>query len=830
MALNLIPPPAGPLALEAATATTAPAGSGEAKRKRRRVNPNGNTKAFQCDWDGCNKAFSRADHLNRHRLNHAPSQIFHCDRCSKTFVREDLLVRHTERHEKRENGAGEPRGPLRKPAPPAPPSTQGPPSHQQQHHQASDFQLDPSPQPQPPPPPQWPSQGVQDLTLPFLAPSNPDQTPSSHYDFNIPQPSPYASALVVPSFGSEPSNSAFDSFSDVSTLNPFGDLDFVNSSYNAPYASASQHSWLFTGDDFDVTLAISRPASPGHDSPDDTLGLAFANGLQGLDFGGGNRFNNGWPPAEDKAPEVEATLDPQTNNASPPPDPSCFITAEVRDAMVDYLGPEWSGLRTDARFSVEILRDNLALFWERIHDSQAPAIHRATFRAANAPAPLLLAMISLGSYFGDAGSHHLSTKIHPSLRGKVFSSNDFRPRPDNWLHQSVLLIMYVYFSMFGKLCSNRAGHEMGQVFWSSVITLARRSGIFSQRTVPVPEEYKDNVERQWAAWIEEESAKRVALIGFSIDVQHAALFRHTPSLSAFQLQLMLPCDEDEWEAPTAAEWKVIHDRQRPPVPFLSALKASLTPGATPPALNHFSRVCVLHGLLSVSQDLGWRDHSLGLGTEGRASNWRDTMAAAFNSWKSRLDTALLTANASKSQLLRASISLYAIAHVTLSVDNHELQIYAGSENALGLIISQTMREATVNRVRVWANTRDGLVACWHACHFLKSSLQEFLQSGVDLSGALHHRWCVYLACLTVYSFTTVSVDPLPRDPDYRNATLRYLDLMCTSSPEEMLMVRNKNNVLCLCETVHAYLAESRWDIAVEGSKLLGRVLDTVSPS
>ena len=67
----------------------------------------------------------------------------------------------------------------------------------------------------------------------------------------------------------------------------------------------------------------------------------------------------------------------------------------------------------------------------------------------------------------------------------------------------------------------------------------------------------------------------------------------------------MPCDEDLWEATTAEEWKRLHDRGRQPIQFISALKASLTAVNETTSLNPFSRISVLHGLLSVAQDLQW---------------------------------------------------------------------------------------------------------------------------------------------------------------------------------------------------------------------------------
>lgn len=89
------------------------------------------------------------------------------------------------------------------------------------------------------------------------------------------------------------------------------------------------------------------------------------------------------------------------------------------------------------------------------------------------------------------------------------------------------------------------------------------------------------------------------------------MFRHAPTLSAFQIQLHLPCDEAEWAAPNAATWAALHhDPDRPaPLPFLAALKAGLSTGDESDAilagLSPFSRILLLHGIMAVAQDLQW---------------------------------------------------------------------------------------------------------------------------------------------------------------------------------------------------------------------------------
>lgn len=70
---------------------------GEDSRKKRKKRTIGH---FACDYEGCTKSFTRAEHLSRHKLNHNPAVIYKCGwvGCDKTFVRSDLKDRHLRRH------------------------------------------------------------------------------------------------------------------------------------------------------------------------------------------------------------------------------------------------------------------------------------------------------------------------------------------------------------------------------------------------------------------------------------------------------------------------------------------------------------------------------------------------------------------------------------------------------------------------------------------------------------------------------------------------------------------------------------------------------------
>lgn len=123
-------------------------------------------------------------------------------------------------------------------------------------------------------------------------------------------------------------------------------------------------------------------------------------------------------------------------------------------------------------------------------------------------------MISLGCYYAQPEAHALAVAVHPVLRGKLFTSDDFKPRAELWVHQALRLIL-----LFGARVATVATHEMANIFWASGVTIGRRSAIFSQRIVPLAEADEGNAEAEWRAWIEEESSKRVGYFAFVVDVQ-----------------------------------------------------------------------------------------------------------------------------------------------------------------------------------------------------------------------------------------------------------------------------------------------------------------------
>ncbi|MCJ1391929.1 hypothetical protein MMC18_004796 [Xylographa bjoerkii] len=65
-------------------------------------------KVHVCEFFGCGKVFTRAEHRKRHEANHLSEPLYRCkmDECQKPFQRADLLTRHMER----QHGVQQPSG------------------------------------------------------------------------------------------------------------------------------------------------------------------------------------------------------------------------------------------------------------------------------------------------------------------------------------------------------------------------------------------------------------------------------------------------------------------------------------------------------------------------------------------------------------------------------------------------------------------------------------------------------------------------------------------------------------------------------------------------
>ncbi|CAK7268174.1 hypothetical protein SEPCBS119000_002928 [Sporothrix epigloea] len=386
------------------------------------------------------------------------------------------------------------------------------------------------------------------------------------------------------------------------------------------------------------------------------------------------------------------------------------------------------------------LQEFCDLFFTRFNTAY-PLLHQSTFNPATTEPLLLLAVLLLGTTYSSKEAHQLAVCIHDVMRPCIFSHTDFGARPKLWMLQTILLV-----ECFGKSRAGQKQHDMSHLFHGLLINLIRRSDCQSARAfVPKLKEDEDfvSVEKKWRVWSAEEEMKRLALLCFMWDTQHAVLFCQSLCMSAFELRLTMPCSQRLWEAQTASAWKDVAVQQRPgqDMLFLTALKMYLTSSSPSksvalPQLNALSRVLLLHGLLSISWDMQRRDQTA-LGVVGGGSSlmsggghWSDRMSEAYDRWMvdfdayctemaqqqqrhfevrqgGQADDAVVAAHWKKAARENATFvtaykAVYHAAHVLLNADFLDVQIYAGARHILGRPVQRADFLRSERVIKQWA--------------------------------------------------------------------------------------------------------------------------------
>jgi hypothetical protein len=352
-----------------------------------------------------------------------------------------------------------------------------------------------------------------------------------------------------------------------------------------------------------------------------------------------------------------------------------------------------------------------------------------------------------------------------------------------------------------------------------------------------------------------EQRKRLALLCFLWDTQHAVLFSQSLCMSAFELRTNLPCNPDVWESETAIEWSKCTTGSEPS--FLAILKLYMCPTQTsaPPQLNALSRLLILHGLMSVFWDMKRRDQtSLGeygegicsyltepltsddpTGAVGPNAEWKPRLGNAYDAWKTDFDAYqmnmamhLKESPAVKAEFTRFSTSTLAIyhaAHIVLNVEILDLQIYAGARHIIGRPVSLHDHERSKWIVRN-QDTASTNAAAWHAAQLLRDGVMNL--EGWDVDQRFHYPWCLYLATLTCWAFHHVKNEhvSLSGEPHYDNTTNdesgmnALISSMTAVGPEGLGRLAGRQSTTGLINVIAKHLGNIRWAVVYEGVKVL----------
>ncbi|CAG8084467.1 unnamed protein product [Penicillium olsonii] len=801
-------------------------------------------KNHACQYPGCTKSFTRAEHLRRHALNHEqPRNGYTCERCSVHFQRADLLARHMERHTKRDLEAGGP--------------GQGTLKTRKRMRRAEDGSIIVRPSQR---------QLRKPVTLAERSPVSVDpsnQDPGEEYFQDDAPLSPPGSGTDPTSMSIDETDSFLAPLMPTGLFEPYvdpipGQFDAADGSYNVeldgigdyfgmdtatdfnlPFAATCNYNWLFdvsSLDDafnhFDMPVAFSAAPVPEPAHPDPVEAFEKYDGPSALLMASvmdkSEAVGEMTTPALPNLPDLD-WMSGTTMLESETPSKLPIISENARQRILHLVSQAHptsiDGHPTAPQsplLTLRALQDYSDLFFNRFN-TQYPLIHQHTFDA-NAAAPVFLASILfMGATYSTREAHQLAVEVHDVLRGQLLCHPDFSPQADLWVLQTMLLI-----DCFGKMRAGPKQRERAQLFHCVLIKMIRRSNCCNIRDFSGFGE-ADDLDPIWRRAMDEEQRKRVAMHCFMWDTQHAVLFSQSLCMSAFEIRSSLPCGPAAWEASSAQEW-AHHASREENKQFLAVLKGYINPAAVarPREMNALARIVVLHGLMSVSADLKRRDQTtLRSETPEQVGVWTPRMGRSYDLWKVDFDADCLAMKIARTagarQLTGLKISghaLYHAAYIALNVEVLDLQIVAGASQILGRVVTEADHARSMRNITRWLQEEIGsfCITARQASSLLQSAVLGL--HDWDQADSFHFPWCLYLCTLVSWVFHR-GLDVSPESQRLK-----------TDLPSLIVTVVNCSNVDGLAEISGRYcprplvaamaqqLATVRWAVVHDAMKVL----------
>ncbi|KAF1737899.1 Zinc finger protein klf1 [Beauveria bassiana] len=782
-------------------------------KKRKRKSRKGLEKRFICEIDACGKVYSRAEHLQRHQLNHNSPQTFCCEypNCSRTFVRPDLLKRHLDRHVAKETQMAETNTAAPCSLSPLTPAAAVHP-HEYSHHgqtggaygvsvgtarqfdsSAADSYMAAA----------SPIARVDTQQVPLRSLPNLNAHQAS-LDYNLPSTN-YTQAPGMQDMPHETSP-VTDQMLIYDHL-PMGDAGPVFGADTGLRKSP-------TGgmpEDFVVYLFDSAPSNTGNGNSVLPQAAARYGELNQAQYPDSNAYlANRSGPIQQIGPQqimsVYNLLEPNMPEASM----SDARSQEVFDYIKDrFHGGESEDLRhtrdyivsgdrsrSDHILSKRMMQAYIGSFWKHFN-AQMPILHKPTFVADKTPMILLLAIMATGAASLDKkrgtevtmAGVRLSNFIVTHLRWEVFMDAGFRPPAKLWIFQTL-----IFLELYEKMCSTRELHERAHIHHATTITLMRRGRsligkAFSESPThaggPRPPKTADE---QWDQWIVNESTKRAACAAFMVDSLHATMFGHSAVMAAHEMRLPLPCDDSLWKATSSAEFSrtesKLLEQGVTPMSFLEGLKRTLNKQQV--HTTYFVRAVLMAGLLNVTYHLSQRDMQAnvlggGMGhAAGGRDKWRIALTRAYDFWKSDFDDSLSGKQPQRDPygndeidtevytMFEARTVLHHLAHMAMHADIVDCQIFAGAKRLLGRPVSANEYAAAQRRItEEWAPSAKARDAAYYALKLLRFVLapDQILQredvpvrpqSGQPYEFRhdilLNRPWVLYFAALIIWCY------------------------------------------------------------------------------
>ncbi|KAK9374431.1 fungal-specific transcription factor domain-containing protein [Lipomyces chichibuensis] len=819
------------------------------KKKKKAKSRKGLGKIFVCQVAGCNKSFTRLEHLGRHQLNHSPKQIFMCSwpGCTKSFVRDDLRLRHIDRHRKRNsaNDNGQPpdevivrsqpgrsKGSLQENLPPS--------IHVSQIQMSSPAQYDSN-----------------------METVNPQSFSANGSAMTTFTPIDYTKDSNTSHIPNLPSFQDFSAESHVSVTSVNTEYDQVHGSALSPISVAATSQ---LGADTqrmphhsigsDPTLAnngiclndvVRKSSSDSHDPPlvneeysvpevspssADLIDWLFSDGMLS-----GNREYFA-PP--DSNSFFESPVIDISQLSTPPQLTQSGVMSEAKRQELTAVLPS---LRSHPDFTLDKIHRYIELYWEKFH-FQFPVLHKRLFEVDGAPEPLVFSMILIGASYD--GARELAIVIAEPLRGLIFGAPEFHSPTKVWILQSLLLL-----EVFEKTMSSRKLHERAHIHHGATLQLIRRGRTLLDPSIALPGD-GDADESTWRRWVEAESIKRAVFMAFILDVSHSILFGHSLLMYPYEIRLSLPCDDRIWDSADDERPLLI---SKPTPPFLAGLKRLLNQQSV--EVDGFGRHVLLCGLVSLSIQMSQQALQVSsIGWGSFRDTWKSTLGRAYDFWKEDYEHAGSVSRDKETRAIpnqdrnRPIFSMiYRMAHVCMHVPRYDLHVFCGDERVLGRSTLAQDYVASKRHMYEWSRTKSARLAAFHSIkalfrvYILGDGNTSSYPAGYSILDDLFpHRSAMIVHCMLVFWTYAYCVEGPESDILSSKSSLSrasfahwkdqewaiaaesgrtFLERMnAANTPEELEQMKNKNLTVGLLKWVILSLSGSKWELMGEMCSLL----------
>ncbi|KAF4338391.1 Blue (type 1) copper domain protein [Fusarium beomiforme] len=246
-----------------------------------------------------------------------------------------------------------------------------------------------------------------------------------------------------------------------------------------------------------------------------------------------------------------------------------------------------------------------------------PFLHQPTFSPSCVPSHLLFSMLCLAYQYSqdpdciDQEGSGVSLSERCFHRARALVSGDDYGTDDSTHNLSVIqscILLEIYAMMY--LCGNHSAYALKT--HSKMVSLARSSGL----SLPIsgePTPTTSDLDSLWYSFIEAESRKRTLFASHQIDSLWYQFLSIPRQFSHLEIKYELPSPEDQWTAPSAAEWahkRLVSITPSPPVQYPDAVRRFLSDKSEDlssfPAFDPYGAINITYFLVSSAQEIsGW---------------------------------------------------------------------------------------------------------------------------------------------------------------------------------------------------------------------------------